>query len=174
MIKYIDGNVLDHKCKNKTILIHVNNDAGGWGSGFVVPLGQKYPLAEKSYRDWASSGWTKNYSGSGWIPFSLGKIQLVDVDKNLLVGNMVAQSTPGGTNIKIGDEEIYLRPLRLECLQECLLRVAAAAKQLKAEIIGPMFGSALAGGNWSTEIVPLIEECLCKYNIPVTIYRFKK
>lgn len=173
MIKYIDGNVLDHQCKTKTILVHVNNDAGGWGSGFVVPLGQKYPLAEKSYRDWAASGWTKNYSETGWIPFSLGKIQLVDVDKNLTVGNMVAQSTPGGATIKIGNEEIYLRPLRLECLRECLLRVAAAAKHLKAEVIGPAFGGGLAGGDFKKEIAPIIEDCICKYNIPVTIYMLK-
>lgn len=172
-INYIDGNVLNHKSDKTVIIIHVNNDAGGWGSGFVVPLGNKYPLAEQSYHNWCYNGVTMSEYSGGNIPFTLGRVQLVKVEDNVYVGNMIAQSQPGGCRIKIGDETVYVRPLRLESLKECLLRVASAAKSLNAEVIGPMFGSALAGGNWDEEIVPLIEECLIAYDIPVTIYRFK-
>lgn len=173
MINYIDGNVLDHKRNKKTILIHVNNDCGGWGSGFVVPLGKKYPLAEDSYRKWYEDGFTKPLSGLGQIPFTLGRIQLVKVEPDLYIGNMIAQSQPGGCSIKVDDDEVYVRPIRLECLEECLYRVAAAAKKLDAEVIGPAFASGLAGANFKSEVEPLINKCLTRFGIQTTIYILK-
>lgn len=172
-IEYKTGNVLDHKATKPTILIHICNDRGGWGSGFVVPLAKKWKVTEASYREWYSTTvWDAEDCDRPAI-FALGEVQFINVNDNITVGNMIGQSTPGGVSIQIGKEKEYLRPIRLESLRECLLRVAERAKLANAEVIGPMFGSGLAGGKWDEEIVPLIESCLCKYDIPVTIYRFE-
>lgn len=181
VIKYVDGDVLKHKSTRNTLIVHIVNDEGKWGSGFVVPLGRKYPDVEKSYRDWYTECYSddiKNHYdeedlSTESVPFTLGQIQANKVTENLFVINAVAQSQPGGVSINIAEESVYIRPIRLECLRECLLRVAALAKILDAEIVGPAFGSERAGGKWSEEIVPLIEECICKYDIPVTIYLLK-
>ena len=69
------------KTKAITIIAHVCNDVGGWGSGFVVPLGKTWPQTENRYRSWHRVGLD---SGSG-KPFALGQFQLIIADTGSLV-----------------------------------------------------------------------------------------
>lgn len=175
-LKYVKGNVLDNldKVTEPTLLIHVCNDAGGFGSGVAGAIAKKYPDVRDAYMEWWRTGVFHNPNNiKNHVEFKLGQVQPIEVETNVLIVNMIAQSTPGGQDFKIGKENIHLRPLRLESLQECLYRVAQTSIKNKYKVIGPMFGSALAGGNWDKEIEPLVYECLVKFGIDVTIFKFE-
>ena len=149
-IKYQVGDLFESidSYKEKIIIAHVCNNKGAWGSGFVIPLGKKYPLAKSEYLE--------NFE---W--FDLGETQIVEVDyPTVFVANMFAQ-TLGGK-----------RPLFYNALAKCIDEVREEAEIRNATIIAPMFGAGLAGGNWSF-IEELIEDCWLRNNIPVTIFKLK-
>lgn len=123
MITYHVGNLFDAEKKN-CIIAHVCNNMGGWGSGFVVPLGRNYPKAREEY-----------YNNTSYI---LGHTQLVEISQisKVYVANMIAQ-TLGGK-----------RPLYYNHLARCMDQVRDYAKAFEVKIYAPLFGSKLAGGNW--------------------------
>jgi len=163
-IKYVEGDMFG-PLKADTepgaiILPHVCNDRGAWGAGFVVPLGKNFPSARQSYLAWEDN---KLRQDSKYPYFGLGETQFVNIDDKIFVANMVAQTLGG------------VRPLFYNHLSRCMDAVAkfvkerSEAREHPARIIAPMFGSALAGGNWN-----IIENLICdswlRQNIPVTIY----
>lgn len=132
-------------------IVHVCNNVGAWGAGFVVPLGQRYPKARQSYLDWCREK-GQAILGSAQIVEVIDKVPLV------YVANMAAQEGTGG-----------VRPLRYNALAACMDQVAASCKEAKNPVIfAPFFGSDLAGGNWAF-IEELIMDCWIRRNIPVTI-----
>lgn len=66
------------------VLVHVCNDRGGWGRGFVVALSRRYPEPEREYRRW--------YAGRANNDFALGAVQFVAVGEGLWVANLVGQA----------------------------------------------------------------------------------
>ena len=189
-LKYMVGNVVDQQFKEPTLLIHVCNVCDGYGSGVAGAITKKYYHAKAEYHEWYNSTTSvvvqshverdntdeineRLYEDYGDTQFMLGQIQVIEVVHNLFIVNMLAQVTPSGDTFKIGSEKVYLRPIRLSSLRECLYRVASLSKGLGAKVVGPMFASGLARGNWDEEIVPLIEECLLKFDIDVTIYKLQ-
>ena len=169
VLKYKIGNVVEQTFDEPTLLIHVCNTFNGYGSGVAGAIARKYPLAKEYYHTWCSESKKTTLT----TPFTLGNIQLVAVSDNLHICNMLGQAMPGGNTFSIAGEEVHLRPIRLDSLRECLLRVAVIAKKRNFKVVGPMFASGLAEGLWTEEIVPLIEECLLKYDIDVTIYKLE-
>ncbi|MCK9558096.1 MAG: Appr-1-p processing protein [Candidatus Cloacimonetes bacterium] len=163
-IKYVEGDLfkfVPEKCNpNKTACIcHVVNDLGRWGSGFVLPLADHFPKAEKEYLKWARGEQVE------WnTPFKLGAVQHVDVSENVIVYNMVGQHGVG-----------HPRPLRYNALSSCMDKVARLIENddRLIEIHAPLFGSDLAGGDWNF-IEQLIIDCWLRNNIPVTIYRLPR
>ena len=134
------------------IIAHVCNDIGQWGKGFVVPLGKRYPDAEKQYREWFQQNAP---------PFALGRVQFVEVAPDLWVANMIGQrgiARRGG-----------LPPVRYDALRECLRCVGEFALEQKAYVQMPRIGCGLAGGKWE-EVSLLIEEELIANDVQVTIY----
>ena len=88
MIKYVTGDatkpIIEHGIR---IIAHVCNDLGGWGSGFVVALSDRWDNPEKKYRNWHEV--MKDQGG-----LKLGDIQLAQVrDEHgkIYVANMIAQ-----------------------------------------------------------------------------------
>ncbi len=169
MIKYVEGNLFDFiDDHNPVVIAHVCNNQGAWGAGFVVPLGQKYPVAELAYRDWYN--WTdrKNRYIS-LLPeivyeneaCDLGFIQIVQAKPHIHVVNMVAQ-TLGGQ-----------RPLHYNYLCSCMDLLADWMIDWKhSHIICPQFGSGLAGGDWNV-IEQLIIDCWIRAGLNVTVVRYK-
>lgn len=151
MIKYIEGDLFVGTANQTDFVIsHVVNSMGAWGAGFVVPLGRVFPLAKESYLEWSKSS----------PSFELGESQMVKVseERNVYVCNMAAQTLGGH------------RPLYYNHLVFCMEVLANKSKQLGiSKIVGPMFGSALAGGNWDF-IKELIDDCWIKEGFDVTIY----
>lgn len=156
-IKYQIGDLFEFidSFKYEIIIPHIVNIKNCWGAGFVIPLARKWPQAKSIYH--STCGLYNNYDDL------LGEVQCVYVRQppnSILVAHMFAQ-TLGGK-----------RPLFYNALYKCMDNVAVRAKKIGAVIIAPMFGSGLAGGNWSF-IKELIEDCWLTQGIPVTIFKLK-
>lgn len=185
-MKYIVGNLFDHihqaldeklnafrpEATVKGIIIpHVCNDIGGWGSGFVVPLGNTFPASKENYHEWHDNNSDPLNLQQGILSshkFELGKMQFVPVQDKIWVANMIAQ-----TDLISEDN---LKPLKYYALVKCLEAVRKMALRLSGpdrtdpnnvQIHAPKFGSDRAGGDWN-----VIEELITDIwaGINVTIY----
>jgi O-acetyl-ADP-ribose deacetylase (regulator of RNase III) len=136
-----------------TVIAHVCNDIGGWGAGFVVPLGNRYPNARQRYYEW-SKGEDEN------LPFSLGNVQFVHVERWVFVANMIGQR---GIFSENGEP-----PIRYDAIRECLQKVRAFCKEHNFNVQMPKIGSGLAGGDWAI-ISQIVREELSDKGIDVTV-----
>jgi len=150
-IEYTTGDATAPGLNCNTIIAHICNDIGVFGAGFVVPLAKKYPITKESYLKWARSG---------QADFKLGEVQFVEITNSLWVANMIGQKMIGFRNGP---------PIRYEAVEDCLDKVAAFAIKNDAAVVGPRFGSGLAGGRWNI-IENIIKRKLCSKDIQVVIY----
>ena len=51
-IMYQIGDATDPIGGGPRIIVHVCNDAGGWGKGFVIAVSRRWPEPERRYRAW--------------------------------------------------------------------------------------------------------------------------
>lgn len=152
LLRYVKGDAtLPHGGGHK-LIIHVCNDIGGWGSGFVLAVSKRWKKPEEEYRKW--------YRGQN--KFELGEIQVVDVQSDIAIVNMIAQH-------KIGMDEEGNPPIRYEALRSCLDKVGELAVERSSSIHSCRFGCGLAGGDWNL-VEPMINELLIKRGRNVTIY----
>jgi O-acetyl-ADP-ribose deacetylase (regulator of RNase III) len=149
-IIYRKGDATKPAADGKKIIVHICNDMGGWGVGFVLALSRKWNAPEEVYR----KNKTKNR-------LQLGEIQIVKVEYDIDVINMVAQHSFFSAVNPV--------PLRLHALKQCLTHVAGYAAGEKASVHMPRIGCGLAGGAWK-DVSALIEETLCSKDIPVYVY----
>lgn len=150
-----DGTAPEGNSANPRIIVHICNDRGGWGKGFVVALSRRYPDAEQDYRAW--------YTDRATNDFALGAVRFVPVDTNLYVANLIRQHgyrTENGTP-----------PVRYEAIRTGLNAVAAFARSLDttATVHMPRIGCGLAGGDWET-VAGIVADTLCAAEIPVVVY----
>ena len=147
MINYIQGDATI-PVKQPAIIAHICNDIGAWGAGFVVPLGDKYPVAKIAYKEMKER--------------TLGLTLFVPVAKDVVVANMIAQHNTSN---------IYdMPPIRYSAVESCLSDVGLMATKINASIHMPRIGCGLAGGKWS-KIEPIIKNVLKKnivyvYDLP--------
>lgn len=153
-INYIKGDATNPKGEENKIIVHVCNDIGGWGKGFVMAISKKWKEPEFEYRNWFKS---KNN-------FELGAVQYVQVEDNLWVANLIGQH-------KINKDEKGNPPIRYNALDEGMGKISQKAKELEATIHMPRIGCGLAGGSWD-KIEPIILKKLISNNIAVTVYDF--
>jgi O-acetyl-ADP-ribose deacetylase (regulator of RNase III) len=146
------------------LIPHVCNDAGGWGSGFVIALSRKWLEPEKAYREWHYSRSCNIEGFEVAIPFGLGRIQLATVSPEITVANMIAQS---------GFDYNLRPPIRYGALAKCMFRVLQQARRLQASIHCPKFGAGLAGGDWNV-IEQMIQEIWVENDLSVTVYAFEQ
>ncbi len=143
-------------------IIHVVNDIGAWGAGFVVPLGRKYPEARKVYLEFIRDQkpgenievWVEGYGPND--------------DLTTVVIHMIAQRG------LISRDNPH--PLDYQALEKCLNQVKEAVLcQVETEkaIHCPRFGSGLAGGDWK-KIEKMIQEILVGNGINVYVYDLPK
>jgi len=134
-INYHVGDATEPIGDGPKAIIHINNNLGAWGGGFVLAISEKWPRAEKAYRA------LKEYE--------LGFIQVVPVDENLVVVNMVAQ------NGFPSDEQ----PVAVDysALEDCLW-LANRTLPKDVSIHAPRIGTGIAGGDWNEIEVILANE----------------
>jgi len=161
-INYTIGDATQPEGKGVKFIIHVCNDMGIWGAGFVMALSKKWKQPEKEYRLWVSEKFKKNATGM----FKLGAVQFVNVkDDRIVVCNMIGQHGVG-----IGSDGIP--PIRYKAIDSALETIATYALKVNATVHCPRFGAGLAGGDWK-EIEQLIIKNLCSRDIDVTVYDLK-
>ena len=154
-IEYITGDATNPIGEGNKIIVHVCNDIGGWGKGFVMAISKKWKTPELSYRQWHAS---EQF-------FQLGEVQFVKVEHNLWIANLIGQH-------KIRKDEDGNPPIRYKAIEIGLHKVVEEAEDLNASVHMPRIGCGLAGGKWEN-IEPLIEKTLLKNNIRTIVYDFK-
>lgn len=152
-ITYIRGDATAPSVKGVKIIAHVCNDIGGWGKGFVLAVSRRWPEPEAAYRSWHRDRASND--------FALGAVQVVRVERYVLVANMIGQR---GT--RTGSKGV---PVRYEAIDTALARLAGHARALGASVHMPRIGCGLAGGTWS-RVEPLIDRRLAGQGISVTVY----
>jgi O-acetyl-ADP-ribose deacetylase (regulator of RNase III) len=152
-IGYVRGDATAPQGKGVKLIVHVCNDLGGWGKGFVLALSRRWPGPEAAYRRWH-----RERAGND---FGLGAAQFVQVEPYVWVGNMVCQR-----GMRTGSQGV---PVRYDAIDKALARVADKALELGASVHMPRIGCGLAGGKWS-RVEPLIADRLTDRGIEVTVY----
>ena len=156
MIKYTIGDATKPIGDGIKIIVHVCNDIGAWGAGFVLALSKKWEGPENEFRR---------------IPAKkrkLGYVQYIPVGDNQYVANMIAQHN-------VRSNEFGVPPVRYEAVGTCLKKVVDFAKSLDdgqtpVSIHMPRIGCGLAGGQWSI-MEKVIEDAVG--DLDVTVYDFK-
>lgn len=150
MITYLTGDATQ-PVKKPALIMHVCNDVGGWGRGFVLALSKRWPEVEAGYRGLAHT-----------TGYDLARVQYVVAEHDqhkdplVIVANMIAQH---GTSAAMGP------PIRYDALAACLKEIDDFAsrffrgRQEHLTIHAPRIGCGLAGGSWSV-VEPLIEHYL--------------
>lgn len=154
-ISFVVGNATEPIGTGPRWIVHVCNDVGGWGKGFVLALSSRWSAPEAAYRRW--------YAERDSNDFALGAVQFVPVTDEITVCNLVGQRdirSRGG-----------LPPVRYDAIESGLGKVAAEAVPAGSTVHMPRIGCGLAGGRWE-QIEALIQETLVPCGIDVTVYDF--
>ena len=152
-LEYMIGDATQPIGRGPKIIVHVCNDIGGWGRGFVVALSKRWPEPEQGYREW--------HRGEAKSSFALGEVQFVQVGDALWVANLIGQRdvrTVGG-----------VPPVRYEAIRKGLRRVTEEARRLGASVYMPRIGCGLAGGKWE-EVGKIVEDEIANRGVLVTVY----
>lgn len=153
-IQYTKGDATAPQSEENKIIVHICNDIGGWGKGFVIAISKRWKKPENQYREWF-----KSKDG-----FELGKVQFVQVEEDLWVANLIGQH-------KINKDENGNAPIRYDAIEDGLKEVFLFAKENNASVHMPRIGCGLAGGKWEM-IEPIILKTLSENNIEVIVYDF--
>lgn len=137
MIKYLKGDATEPIGEGVKLIVHICNNKNRWGAGFVLALSKKWKDPEEKYRMYKNK---------------LGEIKLVQVEKDIIVVNMIAQEGTGPNNQ--GNP-----PIRYNALKTCLEKVNKVAVNVNATVHMPRIGAGLAGGDWNV-IEQIIKERL--------------
>lgn len=159
-IQYIKGDATTPQGDGVKIIVHTVDDANAW-SGFGMALSRKWKLPETTYHQWFNQP-------DDSIKPALGRIQMVSVERDIMVANMMAQSREHGNS-----------SIRYAALYECLVTVYNWALYARTQgdnvsvhsprFYGPSYGSGREATDW-TIIEFIIKNTLIAADIPVTIY----
>ncbi len=127
---------------NSTIIIHVVNNCGKWGKGFVLSLSSQYPTTKNSYLSWFKS------------EPNMGDVQFLSIDEEnrIFVANMLAQN---GIKRSAKDGNTYIC---YKSLENCLSKISDFALKERLTVQLPMIGAGLGGGNWDTILSIIIKK----------------
>jgi O-acetyl-ADP-ribose deacetylase (regulator of RNase III) len=145
------------------VIVHICNDIGVWGAGFVKAISARWPEPEQAYRRW-SRGDNRESE-----PFELGRVQFVryvnkqwpvdaEAGGEIVVANMIAQR--GVVN------EFNPKPLKEFWLKLALKKIALMYTPLGTSIHMPRIGCGLAGGEWK-DVEPIIQEAMPHHYVVV-------
>jgi len=153
MIQYIKGDATYPKYGGNKIIVHVCNDVGKWGSGFVLALSKRWLKPKDEYMKWYSSQ----------QDFKLGNCQIVKVSDDIYVANLIGQHKT------VTKYDVNYIPIRYDAIETGLKLVKIKAQELNASIHMPRIGCGLAKGNWNT-ISDIIERTFDENNTQVYVY----
>src|SRR5688572_16912661 len=155
-ITYIVGDATQPKAPGTKIVVHICNDIGKWGKGFVLAISKRWKSPETIY---------KNAFSSIKKPV-LGDVQFIQVEEDIIVANIIGQE-----GVRSPRDSKSPAPIRYAAVRQGLMAIAEYALQHNASVHMPRIGCGLAGGKWE-EIEPIIEETLIQKNIATNVYDF--
>jgi len=156
-ITYVKGDATNPKSGGLKIIVHICNDLGKWGKGFVLAINKRWREPEKVYKDSFSSP-----------PYpELGTVQFINVETGTVVANVIGQHGVRSLRSKTSPP-----PIRYEAVKQGLETIARYAEKNNASVHMPRIGCGLAGGKWEN-IEPIIVDALIKRNIRTTVYDFE-
>jgi O-acetyl-ADP-ribose deacetylase (regulator of RNase III) len=176
-LKFAKGDATKPIGNGTKIVVHICNDVGGWGKGFVMAISKRWKQPEAEYRNWYKSKeleqndivqferLERRDKYSDEKKFELGNVQFVRAADDIWVANMIAQRD-------IIPDKDGIPPIRYSFVSECLERVSQFAKRKNASVHMPRIGCGLAGGQW-TEIEEIINNNLIAHEIETTVYDFE-
>lgn len=155
MIEYVKGDATKPVGEGTKIIVHCCNNIGGWGSGFVVSLSERWTAPEKAYRKLHEDN-PKDFHKL------LGSVQFIPVEDDVFVANIIGQNGVRGHGNP--------RPVVYEALETGLHTVGGKAIEENASVHMPRIGCGLAGGSWA-----IVEEIIQRtIKVPVIVYDFPK
>lgn len=154
-INYLIGDATNPHVDGNKIIVHICNDIGKWGKGFVLAISKRWKSPEKLHKEAFSSSEKP----------SLGEVQFIPVEPDIYIANLIGQK--GIRSPKSNSPA----PIRYDAVRTGLAAVAEYALKYNAPVHMPRIGCGLAGGTWE-EIEPIIEQTLIHVNIPTTVYDF--
>jgi O-acetyl-ADP-ribose deacetylase (regulator of RNase III) len=154
-VKYLKGDATQPIGHGNKIIVHVCNDVGAWGKGFVMAISKRWKEPENNYREWAKSG--KN--------FQLGEVQFVQVEPKIWIANMIGQR-----DIRKGKDGTA--PVRYDAIKKGLSKVSVFAREINATVHMPRIGCGLAGGTWD-QIEPTLTHELTSIGVETIVYDFE-
>jgi len=157
-IAYVTGDATAPLGAGPKLIVHVCNDAGRWGKGFVLAISRRWKTPELVYKDAFKRG----------VGRCLGDVQFVQVAPDIVVANVIGQA-----GIRNARNETSPPPIRYEAIEQGLKAVADEAARLSASVHMPRIGCGLAGGDWR-RIEPIITEQLIDRGIPTIVYDLAK
>lgn len=157
MVVYVKGDATKPQGGGQKIIVHIVNDSGRWGAGFVKALSAKSPKPELAYREWYRQHQER---GDYFLP--LGHVQFVDCSATITVANMVAQHSTYS-------KQYNPHPISYDALEYALRKVAKVAISEGATVHMPRIGAGLARGNWEV-IESIINRTLTLNDVDVTVY----
>lgn len=140
------GNAIPYNSEEKYMIVHVCNNIGKWGKGFVIELGKWAPEAKKVYLEEKS--------------YTLGGVIFVSLENKNWVANVIGQDG-------IYNEKSNPIPIKYDALRKGLNSVGKMAEVLKLNIRMPKIGTGLAKGNWETILEIIKEEIPKTVNVEV-------
>lgn len=160
MIRYVVGDATrpELTLTRMNLIVHIVNDVGAFGRGFVLPLARAYPLAKSSYKYWYEHRLDPRTETSD-PEFELGSVKFVRVADRVEVAHMIAQH-----GIRTSPP-----PINYGALERCLDTVAQYARERDAYIHMPRIGCGLSGGTWD-RVEQIVEKTLSFVHLTVTVY----
>ena len=154
-INYINGDATYPIGDGNKMIVHVCNNIGAWGAGFVLAISKRWKEPESRFK--------MEYKMFG-RPI-MGSCQPVEVEEDIYVMSMICQQ---GIAYK-GRKDA---PIRYDELEYCLNGIANASKQYgNASIHMPRIGCGLAGGKWE-EVEAIINRTLINKGVEVFVYDY--
>ena len=130
-IRYLKGDATRPVGTGNKIIVHICNDIGAWGKGFVLAISKRWKDPEIKYREWAKSK----------DNFNLGEVQFIQVEPTIWIANLIGQRD-------IKKDKEGNPPVRYGAIRQGLAKVGYFARQNNASVHMPRIGCGLAGGNW--------------------------
>lgn len=172
---------------NLCVIVHIVNDIGAWGAGFVRALSRTLPMSERLYRDWHMMRPRDFTSEERTGPLALGHVQLVTCTSPFVanvcgqhgIKRARAQSAPGHARVEVPPIRYDAVRKGLERLEEILSRRDGSRRLISDlgnkpypgdyQIHMPRIGTGLAGGDWDL-IEPIVADVF-KNRRTVVVYR---